>query len=465
MTIAANPSAAPDAAAPSEAGTSLYAKAVIALFFVVLFIPGSFYVGIRLTPMRVYLLLMFVPMILRLLGDPTARPTAVDALVLVTIGWRCLGILANHGTGQMVFAVSLFLETSAGYLLGRAFIRSAADFRFFIRCFLFVLLALTPLVLLEFVTHQRVLKDLAGMVLEQVPSPQPAQGMRFGMTRVILAFEHPTVFGAVCAMAFVNAFYVFRIPLNIAFAALVGFLAILTISSSALLTLAMQIALIGYAVVFRTFAKKWVVLIVVSTVLSLSFELLFGKSVLEFVISEVMFNPVSGDSRALHFQFAFREVMRNPFFGVGLGDWRAPFWTSQVTDSYWLSLALRYGVPALLLTGLMFGVHFLKVAYATGLNNLESRLRVGYNITFATAMVMFFYTSFFHSTFIFFMMYCGAGAWFYDRRLTNVLRKTPGIPRERRRPGPTLRGAAMGTRSRPATADARGVGPGRLGGR
>ena len=194
----------------AEAGVSLYAKAAIVLFFVVLFIPGSFYLGVRLTPMRVYLLLMIVPTFLRLLDDPTIRPTSVDALVLIAIAWRCLGILANHGTSETIFVVSLFLETAAGYMLGRAFIQSAADFRFFIKCFFFVLLALSPLAFLEFATNQRIMKDLAGIVLEQNPPPQPAQGMRFGLTRVILAFEHPTVFGAVCAMVFVNALYVFR---------------------------------------------------------------------------------------------------------------------------------------------------------------------------------------------------------------------------------------------------------------
>ena len=177
-------------------------------------------------------------------------------------------------------------------------------------------------------------------------------------------------------------------------------------------------------------------------------------SVLEFVISKIMFNPISGEARSLHFQFAFKEVLRNPFFGVGLDDWATPFWLSQVVDSYWLSLTLRYGLPGLIFQALMLGVHFLKIAYAGNLTQSESRLRIGYNITLASALVMLFYTSFFHSTFIFFMMYCGAGAWFYSKKpKTNRPERSSrshNVPRSK----PALR-HGLPERARSGTAKAR----------
>ena len=402
----------PSAEAPPEAVPSRFTKWAIGLFFVMLFIPGSFNLGIRMTPYRLYLMIMAVPMFLRIVRDPTFRITAVDVLLFVSLSWQSATILLNHGTAYVVFAGASLGEYFLGYLLGRVYIRSAADFRYFFRCFLITLVAFLPFALVEVFTHKRLLRSLAAHLLEQPPVPRAARE-RFGLLRAQLSFETFLVYGAFCAVGFANVFYSYwnRFPRNVVYAGFVGFMTALAISTSSLMTVFIQAVMIAYDLLFRWFRYKWVLFVILAL-----FPLLFIRIILDFVLSEVMFSSVSGQSRALHYEYALKEILRHPLLGVGMNRWASPYWLSQVTDSFWLSLPLRAGIPATLLVIGFFAVHFWRVAAAAALDRDEAMLRTGYLISFASVMIAFSYNTFFAVSQVFFMMYCAAGAWFYAER-------------------------------------------------
>jgi hypothetical protein len=143
VTISAN--AGPGLEAEGEAGTDRFARWAIALFFVALFIPGSFYVGVRMTPYRLLLLALALPMLSRFNNDPTLRVTPVDVLVFLFVFWRSLALVVNHQAAELLNAASSFVELFFGYMFGRVFVRSAADYRFFFTCFLLTLPGLPAL--------------------------------------------------------------------------------------------------------------------------------------------------------------------------------------------------------------------------------------------------------------------------------------------------------------------------------
>lgn len=404
-------------AKPSSAGVSPGTRWVIALFFAVLLIPGSFYIGIRMSPFRLFLLVMAVPMLLRLRNDPTIRLTVVDVLVFLSIFWRVVALLGNHGLDEIVFAFATFSELFLGYLLGRAYIRNVADFRWFFSCFLAGLVFLLPFALLEMVTQTRVLRNLWGLVLIQAESPVVAQ-IRFGVMRAITVFEHPTIFGGFCAIGFANLYYLYlkRFPLNFLFAAFVAFMSGLAISSSSVIVLGLQAALIFYDRLIRSSVTyKWFFLVLFVVVIWYSFSLITGKTVPEYIITEIMFSPISGEARTIHYIYGSQEVLRHPLFGVGLNNWSSPYWLSQNIDSFWLSLSVRYGLPALILTLSALIMHLLMVFRSTRLDEDELNVRTGYMISFGCTVLMFSSVSFFSATLVFFMVFCGAGAWIYDK--------------------------------------------------
>jgi hypothetical protein len=174
-----------DAARPAAA-TDRFARWVVALFFVAAFFPGEFNVGVNLPPYRLLLIVLVVPMLLRFRNDPTLRINAVDVFVFLAIFWRSLAIVVNHQLDQALNAISSFVDLFFAYMLGRVFVRNAEDHRFFFRCFLLLLLAFLPFALVENLFRQRLLRDLAGIVLNQSGGIADfGNAVRFGLLRAM----------------------------------------------------------------------------------------------------------------------------------------------------------------------------------------------------------------------------------------------------------------------------------------
>jgi hypothetical protein len=267
-----------------------------------------------------------------------------------------------------------------------------------------------PLALAELILHRRLLNELAGYLLSQPETPNAAQ-VRFGLLRVRLAFPTFLVFGAFCAVGFANVFYVYsnRFPKNILYTMFVGLMTSFAISTSSLIIIFTQTLLIGYDRIFGRFRFKWLLLGI-----PMAIAMLFANEIKDFIIYNIMFSQSSGQSRSTQYYFGIQEILRHPIFGVGLNRWDNAYWLSQKTDNFWLGLTLRNGIPAFVFFCFMFLTHFTKIAKIEMLRDDEFVLRSGYLISFATAMGMFFITGVFGSALVFFMMYVGAGAWFYN---------------------------------------------------
>ncbi len=420
-----------EAAPPGAEATDLYTKIVIAVFFVTVFIPGSFYVGVRMTPFRLFLILMAVPMVLRYRADPTLRVTSVDVFVFLAIAWRSLAILANHQTTEILNAVAFFIELFFGYMLGRVFIRSAEDYRWFFRCFLVTLIAFLPFALAEFATRQRVLRNIFGFLVQpplEVSSPQ----IRFGFMRVQASFNHAIHFGVFCALGFANLYYLYGFPRNYLYAGFSAFMALLAISSSSVLMLGVQGALMLYEIVLRFLRSKWIILTASTIFIWYGFQLVMGKTIIDYIVTELVYSQAGAEGRIDQVIYGLREIAENPFFGIGLDEPSRPFWRGHAIDNFWLATALRYGIAAFVFVILAFGIHFLRAAFAEGLDAEARRIRTGYMIAYASLMLFLGGLNIYGVMLVVTMAYFGAGAWLYDR----------AAPPERRRPLPPGRPVA-----------------------
>ena len=225
----------------------------------VIFIPGSFYVGVRMTPFRLYLILMALPMALRFRADPTIRITAVDVLVFLAIFWRSLSLVMIHQTAEILNAGASFIELFFGYMIGRVFVRTPADYRFFFRCFLVMLAAMLPFALVELATYTRALRRLFGVVLTQPEEVILGPHIRYGLMRVQASFDHALLYGTFCSIGFANMVYLYRFPKNLIYAGFVGFMTLLAISSSSMIAIVLQAGMIVYERALRPVRAKWIV--------------------------------------------------------------------------------------------------------------------------------------------------------------------------------------------------------------
>jgi hypothetical protein len=162
------PTRRPAEAAPAPEATAAPAATsprLIALFMVALLLPLNFSLGsLSLTPIRVLLLITFIPLLIRWMTGAAGRVTTGDVLIALHCLWVGFALVAVHGQERIPFAGITVIEIFGSYLLGRILVRSATDYRLFFRNFLIALAIIAPFVLVEMVTSKIVISDIMGKV-------------------------------------------------------------------------------------------------------------------------------------------------------------------------------------------------------------------------------------------------------------------------------------------------------------
>jgi hypothetical protein len=106
--------------------------------------------------------------------------------------------------------------------------------------------------------------------------------------------------------------------------------------------------------------------------------------------------------------------VRNPIFGIGLGEWIRPVWMSDSMDNFWLLIAVRYGLPAwLMLVGLMGGLLWA-TAQRKGLPESWRRARHAWAFTLFGITVAAATVHLWNALFVLFIFLIGAGTWLLD---------------------------------------------------
>jgi hypothetical protein len=440
--------------------------AFLFVYLLSIFLPGTFSIGpLRFTLFKLILLLAFVPLALRWITGHSGRITMPDLLFLAFCVWVAIATLAVHGTRQIFYVGSTFVEYFGAYLAGRVIIRNADDYERFFRYFLTILLAMLPFAVFEAVTRIRLISNIMGLVLNTAGQYRFENAPRFGLTRVTGGFSHPILFGVVMGLGFANAYYIYkdRFLRQIRAVALVGVMTFLSISSGPLLALGLQVVMIGWDRILRVIRARWILGAVVGAITLVVLQVTLPGGIAGYIVDEVIFNPYGGHTRLTAFQYGSAEVLRNPAFGIGLGEWRRPFWEHESVDNFWLVVAMRHGLPAFGLLVLAIAVNALFVMTAD-LDERESRFRSGYLIALAALVLALATVHIWAGALVFVMTYLGIGVWFYARDPDDAPRR---LPRAGRRQESERAAAARPSRFRPppgAPVAAGGGGPTRRSG-
>ncbi|WMT92829.1 hypothetical protein [Pelagibacterium sp. H642] len=386
----------------------------IRIFLVSLVIPWLVNIGpVTLSLYRIVLLGALLPCLYNWLSGKCGRIRLSDAAVFMFCLWGSLSTIVTRGAGAAVEPAGiLVIETAGAYLLARCYIRSAADYRSMAILFVGVTLSILPLAAIESISGQSVALDIYGIVLPTIP--EAFEGMRMGLRRAQGVYEHPILLGVNAACAFALAYLVagngspfWR---RTFLAGAVALTAAFSLSSAPLGVIALQFALIAWNGTMRAVPQRWLVLWSTALVLFLLIEGFSNRSAIELYISYLSFNPYNGWYRMLIWQYGTAAVMSAPWFGIGFADWPRPDWMTPSVDNFWLAMAMRHGLPAVL-----FLLAALLAATIAVLRRRADAVIYRYRLAYLAVLGGLFMVGctvhFWNSSHVLFMFMLGSGLW------------------------------------------------------
>jgi hypothetical protein len=310
---------------------------------------------LRLSPHRVVFLL-FIPFALyRLAMRPDCRLQLYDVPFFGLAIWQTSVFTWHAGSGGFAFGGSWALESLGAYLIARAYIRDLETLQatlrlIFVSIILAALIATLDTITGSYFVHEMLRKLLGG-------DPMPAVEFRKGLARAASTFDHPIHYGTYCAAMFALMWmsepdrtwrYIRAAGMTIA--------ALLAMSSAPLLSLAMQLAMMGWNKSTDRIPLRTQMTLAIAVGLYLGVLMTAQRPPVQILISIATFDPWTGFYRMMIWEYGLENLWTSPWVGIGMADWVRPKWMySSTIDAYWLVLALRSGIPALLLvvTGIL----------------------------------------------------------------------------------------------------------------
>jgi hypothetical protein len=390
---------------------------LIPIFMFSLALPFFFYLGpTRLSPYRLVLVVTFIPTLMAWLSGSLGRRRLPDILMLLTATWGAVVLLSVHGIDKGLQSAGIFvIETFGAFLFARQYIRDVFAFERMVRSLVLMILFLLPFAVYENVAGSPILIELFGKMFPvyEIVSDEP----RLGLRRAQGPFEHAILFGVVCSSAFALSFYAFgaatRLGGRLA-SGLVAMAVFSSLSSGALLSVAVQAILILWDKITAKLTRRWAILATIVITAFFVVDLTSNRTPFEVFISYLTFNADTSYMRVLIWQYGTQSVMQHPIFGHGLNDWERPSWMPGSIDNFWLVTAVRNGIPGFLL----FAGGFLSVCFGLGrLRNLSfqvAQCRKGLIITICGLVVALVTVHVWDAPYVLIVFLLGSGMWMFD---------------------------------------------------
>lgn len=356
---------------------------------------------LRLSPMRVALILLFVPAVLTLVGGRAGRLRAVDFLVFGFSAWAFVSLSVVHGVSRAIESGGiLMIETFAAYLVGRAYVRSPGELRRLIPVLFVVVLVVSVMAIPEFATGRNLIYGAS------------KQNQRYGFSRSAATFDHPILYGAFCISALGLVWYSLprrRSVLRTLAGGYVVFAALLSISSSAVSAAAFQMMMIAYESTTRRLRGRWLMAAGALAIMLCLLSAASNRPLMRVALNHLTLNSATGYYRLHIWTHGTQNVIDNPLFGIGQNDWVRPPWMySPSVDAFWLALAMTYGLPgfACLAGGTVLLLWQVKNA---PIDPRFRRLRRGWLLSVSSLILLSFTVHFWNALLVWFFMLLGMG--------------------------------------------------------
>jgi len=403
QTTAASTASAAVAMAP-------WRKTLIVLFVVLFALPiEPILGGLTLSGTRLYAMLVIVPFFFAVFSGAVGRVTVTDGLMLAFALWMFMTFLVHHGVERFPYAAITFAELMGGYLAGRFLVRSATGYQFFFQAFFVMLLVLLPFAALEMATGRAVLSDLLAQIVRVTPR---STELRDGYFRAGVSYPHPIHWGVISALLLAQAWILWAdqtlgrwIRVGVAVAC-----TLTAMSSAPLLGLAIQIAIILWG---RLTGNRWWLLTILFSTTYVALDILSNRGPVILMIEMLTLNPRTAWWRVYIWNFGSVSVMNHPWIGIGLNDWVRPEWLGATVDNFWLLIAMRHGLPAIVFLALALVLQMWQIIRMRDLSTADTRVRVAYVIGLLALSFMLSTVHAWGAPSVLVMFYFGIGAYLY----------------------------------------------------
>lgn len=383
---------------------------LLAVFMIALLIPVHPQIGgLRMDPYRILFIVIYIPIVLKLLSGGAGGVTTSDKLIFAYSIWVVLCFTVNHGFEHFAYSVVWVMEISGGYILGRLLVRNIADYQRFVRFHVIAIFIMAPLAFYELLTSHMVVTEFLGKFL---PATQKNPADRFGLSRVQVVFPHSILFGLYCSIAVANIFYVAKDKLLRSLFAMAGVIAVTftSLSSAPLLSILLQSGLIAYDKITK---GRWKLLMVLAVIAYVIVASISNRSPLLIIIEKLTLDPQTGWYRIHIWRYGMQNVWQHPIFGIGFNDWVRPDWLSASVDNFWLLNAMRTGIPSFLLLAAAILIHSIRIVKVPLEDQMVKYIRTGYLIVLFGILFTLSTVHVWDALAVFIMFYIGAGAFLY----------------------------------------------------
>lgn len=399
----------------TKISTALPAPILIYLLCVV--IPIWFNAGpLRLSILRLFLIVMIIPLMVQLLSGRFGRVLLTDYLMVMHVFWMAVALGVNSPDQMVTQVGSVGMELLGGYLVARAYIRTPETFVALCKWIVLLVLIAAPFAVYETLTGKpmivQMIRNLPGVSSIPVISIEK----RLGLERVQATFAHPIHFGLFCsvsvAMTFVALKDIFSTSKRFMLAVFSGAIGFLALSSGAFLAICLQAALIIWAWVFNRSRYRWWILVGLFVLAYVVVDILSNRSPIKVFMSYATFSAHNAYWRAIIFEWGMKNVWANPLYGLGMNDWVRPhFMYSGSMDNFWLVMAVRYGIIGFLTLAIGYAWALFLIMRRKFESDLLLNIRRAWVFTFLglsfTLSTVHVWASIY--SFVFFMF--GAGIW------------------------------------------------------
>lgn len=374
-----------------------------------------------MTGIRVLLLALFVPMLIRLFRGKCGRLIWTDFLFIAFGIWNFVPLYVNTPAQALSYGGSVILEFTGGYLLSRVYVRDRDSFIAMIKLLLLVIVITIPFTLIENMTARSLIPEMIRKlpVIDSIRDfNNAAAGKRMGLFRAQSVFDHPIHYGFFCSTAISLAFVGLRgVVSNVSryLATIAAGLGVfLSLSSGAILPAILQIGLILWAAMLHKIEARWNILLVLFALAYVTVDLLSNRTPITVFLSHATFSSHNAYWRMIIFDWGMKNVWAHPIFGLGLGDWVRPWYMrSGSMDNHWLLMAVRYGIPGFLL----MASGFLLPLWTIAKRNFDDdrllwQLRRAWMFTILSVALTLATVALWASVFSYLGFLFGAGMWF-----------------------------------------------------
>ena len=380
------------------------------LFFIAVILPVSGTIaGMTLDSMRIYLLLMVIPLSLQYLSKKNGPRTRTDGFLLAFSLWIIITLVFHHGIERFPYGLILAIEAFGGYIAGRVMIRSIQDYQRFISYYLIVLMLLMPFAVYELYSGRMVLTTPFRGIFEVPPKRSE---MRFDLYRVQVVFPHAILFGLFGSLTVGSVFYLYRknIAGLIPRLALSMGMTFMALSSAPIISAVLQVTIIGWGIVTK---ERWRLLVLIFCILFVLAELFSNRGPIIIFIETFTLDPMTGWWRIHIWNYGSASVMKHPIMGIGLNLHEKPSWLTDSVDNFWLLMAMRHGLTGFLMIAIAIGLHIRSIVKAKGLDPVSVEARKGYMVTLVGVIFTLTTVHIWGSLYVMVMFFIGAGAFFY----------------------------------------------------